>query len=187
MKPFISEGQRYDYPLTPDSTVIDAGCYEGRWLKEISDRYGCKITAFEPCRAFYEKCLDRFVLYPKVTVIHAALGGSDRHETIGVQNDSTGIFCENKTERINVVSVVEFTKFKQYDLIKLNVEGMEFEILEALLDADAVTRFKNIQVQFHRCVPDCDRRLERIRERMSRTHSLTYCQDWVWENWERIG
>jgi hypothetical protein len=47
MKDF-QESDRYDYPLTPDSFVIDAGGYEGNWAAEINHKYRAHVLVFEP-------------------------------------------------------------------------------------------------------------------------------------------
>jgi hypothetical protein len=41
----------------------------------------------------------------------------------------------------------------------------------------------NVQVQFHDFVPDAERRMRRIQEKLGKTHSLTYQYLFVWENW----
>ena len=71
-----------------------------------------------------------------------------------------------------------------HDLLKLNIEGGEFSVLEALLDRDLVKKIGNIQVQFHGCIPDAAARRDKIRERLAATHHLTYDAPFVWENWE---
>ena len=74
-------------------------------------------------------------------------------------------------------------------LLKLNIEGGEFELLEHLLDSGEIERFENIQVQFHWFAPEAHRRMQRIHEQLTVSHQTTYQYRFVWENWpaSRLG
>ena len=190
MTPF-TEAMRYDYPLTADSLVIDAGGYEGNWAAEIHRRYGCHIMIFEPVRRFFEAIGKRFTMGDKrVHLIHGGFGGRDygcgKEAEFHIQNDSTGVFAGSpEVEKVKLYSAAYCIHGlpQDVDLLKLNIEGMEFDVLETLLDSDLVKRIKNIQVQFHPIVPDHVARYQKIRERMEATHELTYWAPWCWENW----
>ena len=71
----------------------------------------------------------------------------------------------------------------EIDLMKINIEGGEYEFLEYLLDTGLAVKIKNVQVQFHDFVPNAETRTKSIQERLSQTHSLTYQYEFVWENW----
>ena len=70
-------------------------------------------------------------------------------------------------------------------MIKINIEGGEFEFLENIIKSELVTKFDNIQVQFHDFVPNSDIRMSEIQKELSKTHYLTYQFEYVWENWKR--
>lgn len=194
MKDF-QDSDRYDYPcLTPDSVVIDAGGYEGNFARTIADKYHCHIVVFEPVMRFANAIRNRLASHPKVRVLPCALGGSDRMDTFHVQNDSSGVFAGSAdTESVHVFSIVDALVSPWLEVLagevavlKLNVEGMEFEILEAILVHGLASRFLNIQVQFHTCAPAAENRYENIATQLAKTHRLTYRAPWVWENWERL-
>ncbi len=189
MTPF-TEAMRYDYPLTADSLVIDAGGYEGNWAAEIHKRYGCPVMVFEPVARFHHALAERFKDTPKITVSPCGFGGADcsagKDVEFHVQNDSTGAFAgspDKEMVRLFAASYIIGGMDRDIDLLKLNIEGMEFDVLENLLDRERVARIKNIQVQFHPIVPDHVARYQKIRERMEATHELTYWAPWCWENW----
>jgi hypothetical protein len=57
-------------------------------------------------------------------------------------------------------------------------------VLEALIAANLLHLFKDIQVQFHDFViPNAKARMEEIQTALSKTHTLTYQYEFVWENW----
>jgi len=72
---------------------------------------------------------------------------------------------------------------RKIDLLKLNIEGGEFELLEAILARNLADRFRNIQVQFHQVIPDYHQRWLGIRAGLVRSHQLTYDYYFVFENW----
>lgn len=200
MKPF-TESMRYEYPLTPDSVVIDAGCYEGNFAKVISEKYGCHVLAFEPIKAMADFAASRLAIFPKVRVFTLGIGGRTRTERFAHKGDMTGITSDGCTsEEVNIRDIVEVleeftetpvsmpglhcTVATPIALLKLNVEGCEFEILERILDAGLAHRFRHIQVQFHPVVHDYEARHQRIRDRLSETHELQYDAPWCWTGWK---
>lgn len=74
---------------------------------------------------------------------------------------------------------------KVVDLIKINIEGGEYDLLEHLLSSGMVKRFKNIQVQFHEdVIPKAEARMRKIHDELSKTHRVTFQKIFIWENWE---
>lgn len=189
----FSEHQRYVYELEPTSVVLDVGAYEGAFTREIIRRHGCRVYAFEPIARHFEalSALDA----PNLQVFDFGIGGNDRTERISLSGDSSSVFAvdgrsegEAPSEQIQIRSlahVLETLDLHYVDLLKLNVEGCEYEILEHLLDSGLAERFGDIQVQFHRLVPDADARRDAIRERLAATHRVTYEEPFVWENHRR--
>ena len=75
---------------------------------------------------------------------------------------------------------------QQIDLMKINIEGGEYELLEEILSSGWVHNIKNLQIQFHDFFPEAKGRMEAIQEKLSFTHELTYQYPFVWENWQLI-
>ena len=74
---------------------------------------------------------------------------------------------------------------RQIDLLKINIEGGEFPLLEHLLDSGLVPKIRHLQVQFHDFTESAVSRRALIREKLSRTHSQDWCYPFVWESWSR--
>lgn len=72
---------------------------------------------------------------------------------------------------------------KHIDLIKINIEGGEYDLLEHLLDANFVEQIENLQIQFHDFVENASARMKKIQNRLEKTHYLTYHYPFVWDNW----
>ncbi len=187
MKPF-TESLRYEYDLTPSSIVIDAGCHEGNWSMEIWKRYGCRIFAFEPMMPFYWNCL-RNLSPVGVAVLPYGLGDCPRITEFLVHGSMSGMFGNELDESVEVeiISLHEFLsqmKIDMVDLIKLNVEGMEFEILEHIIAGGLQASFRNIQVQFHSNAPKAEERWHEIRFALEKTHEITFHEVWCWTNFK---
>lgn len=183
-----SEESRYAYKLNADSVVIDAGGFHGDWAAAIRAKYGCGVIVLEPVKAFYNQIVKRFAGIPQVKVYNFGLGGTTGTIEFGIQHDSTGRFsgsAERETVRIEAVDEVLNAIGKDIDLLKLNIEGAEFDVVDKLLDTGLISRVKDIQVQWHQVIPDCVKRYEAIQERLEETHYLTFYAGWVWQNWRR--
>jgi len=193
MKDF-TESDRYDYPLTPDSVVIDLGAHVGNWSNIICEKYDCHVLAFEPIHEFAEQAITKLAKYPKVRVFTLGVGRSNRTEIWAKKGDMTGATSDgDQKERVNIRSIVEVLEefgvgvlFPRVGCLKINTEGSEYEILECLLDNDLTGYFANIQCQPHACIPHAQERWDAIRERMKATHRITWDAPWCWTNWELI-
>lgn len=183
------ETLRLDYPLNAGSVVFDCGGYEGEWAEAIHTRYGCKVFVFEPVAAFLAQIEQRFRDTPAVRSFGYGLHSRNEQARIFLSANASSTFgqeaASESIELRDVAEVLPALQVNHIDLIKINIEGGEFELLERLLDTDLARRIDHLQVQFHRFVPDATARRERIRERLRETHTLRYDYDFVWESWSR--
>jgi len=180
---------RFGYDLTPASFVMDVGGYQGQWSSDLYSRYRCRIVIFEPVSEFAEEILERFSANPDIRVCGFGLGGSSRRETISVCGDSSSVFRKSSDRRpIEIIDIIEWLEregISEVALIKINIEGGEYELLERLIDTGYIRIFQNVQVQFHRIAEDSDHRMACIHDGLAQTHSPTYQYRFVWENWMR--
>ena len=185
----FSEQMRYEYPLTADSIVLDVGLHKGTFAAEISRRYGCVVHGFEPVDSFREEALAKVSSYPKVHIHSFALGSvSVDAATISVHGDTSGFYGApgEQTQACRIVSLVEFLRERnitRVDLLKLNVEGSEYDLVEHILRERLATRIVDLQVQWHPVVKDFQQRYDDLARRLRETHALTYREPWVWESW----
>jgi hypothetical protein len=70
-------------------------------------------------------------------------------------------------------------------LMKVNIEGGEYELLERMLECGLTTRVADLQIQFHNFSPDAAERMAAIQRGLAATHRPTYQYRFVWENWRR--
>jgi FkbM family methyltransferase len=180
---------RLDYDLRPDSLVYDVGGYRGEWAQAIAARYDCRIEVFEPLQAYCEVISGVLRGNPKVKLHPFGLAGATGRHLISVDEEaSSHVKVAGKTEEIQLVDIAEHLErqgVRAIDLIKVNIEGGEFELLGRMHEKDLLRACRDIQIQFHDFVPDARRRREELRGILSRTHRLTYDFPFIWENWRR--
>lgn len=180
---------RLDYDLNSDSIVFDVGGYKGEFATEILCKYNSNIYIFEPIRDFFLIIKNKFSNNNKVKPFHYGLAGKDQEMQISLSDNSSSVYLngENK-ETIQLKSIVNFIKTnntEKIDLIKINIEGGEYELLESLIDSGYISIIKNIQVQFHDFLfENAKERMNKIQKNLSKTHELTYQYEFVWENWK---
>lgn len=186
MKRF-EERDRYEYPLGKDSHVMDVGAHKGAFASVISDKYKCHIHCFEPIESFYGHLVSRFAKNETVSVFNWGLGGSTRDEAFTVKGDMTGKWADQgEAEKVEIRGIGGiFPRHCNWcDLLKINIEGGEYELLEAILDLGLIRYFGNIQVQFHSIMQlNPIERRDSIRARLAQTHEEMYCENFIWEGW----
>ena len=178
---------RLDYPLSRESIVVDLGGYKGQWASDIFARYQCRILVFEPVAVFCRGIEARFLGNDRIQVFAFGLGSEDAEKEISLQADSTSLFkAGDATERIELrraSDLLDALDLPSVHLMKVNIEGAEYDLLDHLIEAGWMKRIENLQVQFHPFVEDAMPRMRRIQARLAETHDPTYQYEFVWENW----
>ena len=182
---------RMNLNLTADAVVFDLGGYDGSVAVEIYARYGCPVWVFEPCLSFFADIHKRLHRNPAFKLFPFGLAGSNRKETISLDGAGTSTYrATGKTEEIELRSASEFFAehaVPEIDLLKVNIEGGEYDLLDHLIETGLIRRVKELQVQFHEDVlPDADRRMRAIQAGLSATHRLKWQHEWIWESWVRV-
>jgi len=182
---------RLDYPhLNKGSLVVDLGGYEGQWASNIFSKYCSNVWVFEPYQPYFHNIVERFSKNEKIKVFDFGLGQSESKLSFSVSEDSSSAFhhiegASSDTIQLRKASqFLEVEKVNHIDLLKINIEGAEYDLLEHLIESEWIKKISNIQVQFHDFVDNAEERMKNIQINLSKTHQLTYQFEFVWENWE---
>lgn len=179
---------RLNYPLNKDSVVFDLGGYKGEFAADIYNKYQSTIYVFEPIQSFYNIIKQQFADNPKIKAFQYGLAGQDQTMQISLTDNSSSVYIKSKlTETIQLKSIADFIKtnnIDHIDLIKINIEGGEYDVLEALIEHNMLPLFTDLQIQFHDfIIPNATERMKKIQAELSKTHQLTFQYEFVWENW----
>ena len=185
---------RLEYPeLTSASIVFDLGGYLGDFTAAIIERYNCKAYIFEPHPEYFSKCLERFSAFENVMVLNYGLADKDGEFLLSNQSDGSSFINPNHKlkDGINCImrdfsSVLKELDVKNIDLMKINIEGGEFPLMEHIISSGNQASVRQFQIQFHKFVENAVDRRTQISNALSETHIRTWCYTFVWENWRKI-
>ncbi|MDR2955104.1 MAG: FkbM family methyltransferase [Prevotella sp.] len=184
-----------DYNLIPvheldeNSLVMDIGGFHGDFSAEIYARYSCRIKVFEPVPHFVEQMRKRFKKNRKIEIYEIGLGGHASTESMSVNQYSSSVHRNVGKDSINIkiediVDWLDANNIEKVSLMKINIEGSEYELLERLINSKYIHSTNEIQVQFHDFFPDAKEKMTKIQDKLSKTHELTYQYPFIWENWK---
>lgn len=181
---------RLDYPLSKNDVVLDVGGFGGQWASDIYARYRCKVHVFEPVPRFAQRIAERFACNPDITVHSIGLGATEEIGTVSVSGDASSFFrAGTSKERVPVVAMKDWCEshdIGEIALIKINIEGGEYPLLDHIIDTGLIKRIRELQIQFHDFVPDAQSHMQEIQRRLLETHRPTWQYRYIWENWKRV-
>lgn len=182
---------RLDYDLNEESIVFDLGGYLGDWSAAIYCMYSPHIFVFEPIQYYHDLIEKRFKKSYKVQAFNYALLDEDAELSITLRNDATSLFKGSdlgvpvNIKQLDILKFLNSNNLNRIDLLKLNVEGSEYAILERLVSSGWIHKIKHVQVQFHDFMDSSKERRDNIRRLISQTHEEKYNFEFVWEGWTR--
>lgn len=183
----------YPGPLDANSVVLDVGAYDGEWAAHMVDKYGTHVVAFEIDPDTLPGLVERFRGNSKVTVYDYGL--NDRDDVLALTQRGMGSTVFNEAfespepePRVrvrvrDVASVLDELGFRSIDLMKINIEGGEYAVLDRLIETAWMSRIRCLMVQFHEWIDGAHVRRLRIRHALRRTHREDWNYDFVWERW----
>ena len=183
--------------MDPEGIGIDLGANIGEVTAMMAARLA-KVFAFEPDPWTFERLKENTAHLSNVEVIHAAVSTSDgeieiyRHRLFGADplhgSVGTSTLAGHKAvdaQRSIRVPKVDFIRFLEelgqpVNLIKMDIEGAEVELLEALVESPALSRIECMYVETHEhMLPDLTERTSLLRARFARISKPVTDFDWV--------
>lgn len=177
------ERLRYEYQLSRDDIIIDIGAYCGDWTLNMHARCRCKAVVIEPT----EYIRGLFDSNPSVTVINKAAATHNGKITFGGMSYYTSAFepGTHEYECFDINGLME--QLDEVAIMKINIEGIEYDLLSHIIAHGHHKKIRNFQVQFHQIagVP-YQKWYGEIAVELSKTHELAWCYPFCWENWKLI-
>lgn len=170
---------RTNYDLNDNSVIVDIGARTGAWSDLVKGQKFCFEPIVEYCNVLREKGYNTYRYAVSDTHGQGLLGEIDGEASL--LQPQGNIQCE----LIPAESIFYIIGQETIDVMKINVEGAEYKILNNLIVNNVITKIKNIQVQFH-VLEDSEHLYNEIAQQLSKTHKLTWRFPFIWENWELI-
>lgn len=157
--------------VNKNSVVLDLGANSGEFSKIISERYGCKVYAVEPIPNLFE-------LIPRTSLIkkiQAAVASKSGMVNIYLPEDRCATMYDKSTELMgksisasafSFEDLIKKIGISKVDLIKIDIEGEEVLILEALTPGD-INKIDQWTIEFHDFLyPELHDRVENIKKKI---------------------
>ncbi len=185
-----AEARRYDYPgLNMSSTVIDLGGFCGEWTDGIFVRYQPTVHIFEPHPHFAQKLTEKYSCNPRIHIHACALGSADGEFELADLGDGSSARRSGgrryTCRSVEAGAYLHHLNLDQVDLIKINIEGGEYDIVPHLGRIGFLGKIKTIQIQFHLLTNQSPEERDTVRNLLRQTHGEVWCYPFVWEQWER--
>jgi FkbM family methyltransferase len=190
--------------LSSESVVVEIGGNKGVFAQKMVDLYHPgALHVIEPVTPMVKKLKVRFAQHPEVHIHQFALAKAAGEMRMAYRSETDAaakvIPPGQPPERgwegatVETVSLLTFNQawtrmgLTTVDLMNINIEGVEFQLVDALLASGAQARIRNLQIQFHvhagievanKTALRCG--FHRV---LRQTHELVYNFDWVWEQW----
>lgn len=178
-----------DFDLNQDSIVFDVGGYKGEFSEEIFNNFQSQIYLFEPHPVFLKKLETKFHNNRKVSLFNIGLSNKNYEVKILNNGQGTSILKNSKSGvKVSIVSILKFIedkKIQKIDLLKLNIEGSEYEVLLELIDSKFINNINNLLIQFHIIDKESIKKREWIQTKLNKTHKLNFDYYFVWESWSK--
>jgi len=179
-----------NYDLNENSTIMDLGGYTGVWAQQMIDKYNPNVYILEPVPVFHEGMVSKFSNNNKVRLMNVGISTEDKDGFIFMSGDGTSSNLKNgqsiSVKFNSIETVLEKWGLNKIDLIQINIEGDEYPVLEHMLKTGSITRFKNVQIQFHLGIENDVERRNKIREGLIKIgFKNNFDYPFVWESWTK--
>lgn len=175
------------FELVKKPTIFDVGGYKGEWTKLVLDKYeNPTVYVFEPIKSFYNLIVEKYKDNSNVKVFNFGLSDKNRKEKISSNDDASSVFIGNAGEEIELKDIVEFLleqKIFHVDLIKINIEGEEYRLLEHLSSHPELNIFQNFLIQFHTFIDNHVERRGAIIKEFSKYYDRIFNYEFIFEGW----
>jgi len=137
--------------LNDNSLFIDIGSHEGIFSYFFLDKFNCNIEIYEPNKKLYRLLIQNFKNYQKIKLFNLAVSNRDGknklylHKKSNKNNhflfDQSSSLEKNKNnidkKKFQIIKTINIRKIlnkhKFIDVIKIDIEGHEYKILDILL------------------------------------------------------
>ena len=179
----------FDIKLKQEGLVLDIGSYLGEYTKRVLGK-NPKMTfwLYEPIPSYFNACVNKFINRENVVVYQTAVSadGRDFQMQIDGLRSRQGSNTSSEGVPVDSVSIQEiFDSVSEIELLKMNIEGMEYECLEQLVRTNTLIKAKFLLIQFHNCEKDSQERRNALRMAIARDFNNIYTFEWIWELWIR--
>lgn len=182
----------HEADIDSNSVVLDVGAYIGEWGQEIMDLYNPTIHAFEPDPRNYRQLEKRAQVNSRLIPYSFGLGDKNEYVRMTLEYLGSSVIFDTSAKKevkwaeVEIRDVADIWKslaLDRVDLMKINIEGGEYPLLERMIEIGLIERVDCLLIQFHEWLPRAYYRRRKIRKALEKTHRMVWDYDFVWEKW----
>ncbi len=175
------------YNLDSGSIFFDIGGYKGEFTDSVFNEFNCSCYIFEPHPDQASYLDKKFSTNEKVEVYNFGLYHTNSKEYLTddlssskITNKETGLFIEFR----DIYEVINDLGINKIDLMKINIEGAEYKLLDRIIDTGLINNINHLQIQFHKKdIENPEYKREKAISKLSETHNNIWSYYYVWERW----
>lgn len=183
--------------LGPGDIAIDCGANLGVVSQKIAEK-GALVFAFEPNPFVFEVLKNQLLSYPNVVCINKGVWHKNdklhlylhqHYQTDPVGSAYASSLLSNhpvtRPHQYVEVDVIDLTEFierlnRDIKLVKIDIEGAEFELLEKIVAKDLHLRIEKIVVENHEwLIPDLKAKADHFRQVMQEKQIRNIDLNWI--------
>jgi len=178
------------FSLEENPVIFDVGGFLGDWTEEALKYHPtAKIYIFEPVSSYYNVIKGRYNSNPNIQVFNFGLSNETKSIDISVGGDASSTHrTVGDIERIQLKNVSTFLleqNIERIHLIKINIEGEEYPLLEWMVQSEDLVKFDNFLIQFHTFVDNYDNRRRVIQYDLGKNYSQIFNFEMIFEGWTK--
>lgn len=184
----------HEADIGADSIVLDVGGFVGDWSRNIAERYGSHIYVFEPNPKTLDTLHRNLDPYDNIQILPYGLGGTNQQVAMCLKGMGSSIYAFEQGNAVkgtvdiqirDVAQVLDDLNIEKIDLLKVNIEGGEYDLLDRMIEQNLMDRVSCLLVQYHEWFPGAYRRRRQITKALRRSHKCVWDYPFVWEKWVR--
>lgn len=185
----------YKFFLNKDDIVIDCGANVGEFIDKIYKK-GIKLYAFEPHPVAFESLVSKYKENEDILLFQKGVYHKNdkikfyNHKNFSDTTDwtvGTSIIKEKQNIDINnffEVEVVDFSEFinnlnKKIKIIKIDIEGAEFDLLESLINNNIHNKVDIFFVETHERIPGMHEKYISLKKNIKKKNIKNIKLNWI--------
>ena len=185
------EKLKYGMKFSSDGLILDIGSYLGEYSKKVLKKNpGMTFWLYEPIPEYYRTSLIKFKDRENVFVYQKAVSADGRDIRMQIDGLRSRQELDTKTDVLKFVSISIqeiFDSAAEIELLKMNIEGMEYECLNQLILSNSLTKARYLLIQFHNFESGAEKKRNLVRKAIEKDFTNVFSYEWMWELWIRKG
>jgi FkbM family methyltransferase len=173
--------------LKKDSVIIDCGGFDGEFTDQILKKKFKKIYIYEPDLNYYNKLTKKYSHKANIKVLNLALHTQNKKIILSNNLNASSIMEKSVNgSQVKAVCVKdEFKKYNKIDLLKLNIEGAEYGVLDLIFRYNIDNKINSFLIQFHKEYDESEIKRNKILRHLSKKYKTVFSYKYIWELYKK--